>query len=72
MKRSHKPIKITAKHVSNKHTHTHTHSHTHTFNGPFSGTTQVSWYQKGENNLDFTEVTAKHVSNKSKKETKND
>ena len=30
------------------------HTHTHTFNGPFSGTTQVSWYQKGKTNLDFT------------------
>jgi len=30
--------------------------HTHTFNGPFSGTTQVSRYQKGKNNLDFTEA----------------
>jgi len=33
------------------HTHhvkTHTHTHTHTFNGLFSGTTQVSWYQKGK------------------------
>ena len=30
--------------------------HTHTFNGPFSGTTQVSRYQKGRNNLDFTEA----------------
>ena len=30
--------------------------HTHTFNGPFSGTTQVSWYQKGKTNLDFTEA----------------
>ena len=29
-------------------------SHTHPFNGPFSGTTQVSRYQKGKNNLDFT------------------
>jgi len=29
-------------------------SHTHPFNGPFSGTTQVSWYQKGKTNLDFT------------------
>jgi len=30
---------------------------THTpFNGPFSGTTQVSWYQKGKTNLDFTEA----------------
>ena len=32
------------------------HIHTHTFNGPFSGTTRVSWYQKGEINLDFTEA----------------
>ena len=30
--------------------------HTHPFNGPFSGTTQVSWYQKGGTNLDFTEA----------------
>jgi len=28
----------------------------HTFNGPFSGTTQVSWYQKAKTNLDFTEA----------------
>ena len=27
---------------------THTHTHTHPFNGPFSGTTQASWYQKGK------------------------
>jgi len=33
-----------------------THTHTHPFNGPFSGTTQVSRYQKGKNNLDFTEA----------------
>ena len=25
------------------------------FSRPFSGTTQVSWYQKGKTNLDFTE-----------------
>jgi len=31
-------------------------SHTHPFNGPFSGTTQVSRYQKGKTNLDFTEA----------------
>jgi len=31
--------------------------HTHPFNGPFSGTTHVSRYQKGKTNLDFTEVT---------------
>jgi len=30
---------------------------THSFNGPFSGTTQVSRYQKGKTNLDFTEAT---------------
>ena len=35
---------------------THTHTHTHTFNGPLSGTTRVSRYQKGKNNLDFTEA----------------
>jgi len=29
---------------------------THTFNGPLSGTTRVSQYQKGETNLDFTEA----------------
>jgi len=33
----------------------HTHTHTHPFNGPFSGTTQVSRYQNGKTNLDFTE-----------------
>ena len=41
---------------SQGHTHTHTHKHTHPFNGPLSGTTQVSRYQKGETNLDFTEA----------------
>ena len=30
-------------------------THTRTFNGPFSGTTLVSWHQKGKNSLDFTE-----------------
>jgi len=33
-----------------------TNTHTHTFNGPFSGTTPVSRYQKGKTNLDFTEA----------------
>ena len=37
-------------------THTHTHTHTHPFNGPFSRTTRVGRYQKGETNLDFTEA----------------
>ena len=31
-------------------------THTHTFNGPFSGSTRVSRYQKGKTNLDFTEA----------------
>ena len=30
--------------------------YTHTFNGPLSGTTRVSRYQKGKTNLDFTEA----------------
>ena len=30
--------------------------HTHTFNDPLSGTTQVSRYQKGKTNLDFTKA----------------
>jgi len=34
----------------------YTHTHTHQFNDPFSGTTQVSWYQKGKTNLGFTEA----------------
>jgi len=29
------------------------HTHTHPFNGPFSGTTQVSHYQKGKNQSGF-------------------
>ena len=31
-------------------------THTHPFNGPLSGTTRVSQFQKGETNLDFTEA----------------
>ena len=34
----------------------YTHTHTHPFNGPFSRTTQMSRYQKGKTNLDFTEA----------------
>jgi len=29
------------------------HTHTHPFNGPLSGSTRVSRYQKGKTNLDF-------------------
>ena len=31
-------------------------THTHLFNGPFSGTTRVSRYQKAKTDLDFTEA----------------
>jgi len=30
--------------------------HARAFNGPFFGTTQISWYQKGKTNLDFSEA----------------
>ena len=30
------------------------HTHTHPFNGPLSGSTRVSQYQKGKTDLDFT------------------
>ena len=41
---------------------TTTQTHTHTFNGPFSGTIQVSRYQKGKTNLDFTEARDSGIS----------
>jgi len=31
-------------------------THTHPFNGPLSGTTRVSRYQKSKTNLDFAEA----------------
>ena len=31
-------------------------THAHPFSSPFSGTTRVSWYQKGKTDLDFTEA----------------
>ena len=34
----------------------HPTTNTHPFNGPFSGTTRVSRYQKGNTNLDFCEA----------------
>jgi len=36
--------------------HKQKHTHTQPFNGPLSGTTRVSQYQKGKTNLDFTEA----------------
>ena len=32
------------------------HTHTPSFSGPLSRTTRMSWYQRGETNLDFTEA----------------
>jgi len=37
-------------------TSSYSNTHTHPFNGPFSGTTWVSRYQKGKTSLDFTEA----------------
>jgi len=50
--------KITIQHLLTLHAQytEHTHTHKHPFNGPLSGTTQVSRYQKGKTNLDFTEA----------------
>jgi len=33
-----------------------THTHTHPFNGPLSGTTRVSQYQRGKTSRDCTEA----------------
>jgi len=33
-----------------------THTHRHPLNGPLSGTTRISRYQRGKSNLDFTEA----------------
>jgi len=43
-------------HKQMRHSYRTLYIHTHPFNGPFSGTTQVSQYQKGETSLDFTEA----------------
>ena len=47
--------KLVKKHTHAR-THARTHTHTHPFNDPLSVTTQVSRYQKGKTNLDFTEA----------------
>ena len=56
-------ISISEKHTAKSichditcHTHTHTHTHTQLFNDPLFGTIQVSRYQKGKTNLDFTKA----------------
>jgi len=43
-------------HLQSKAKHTRTHARARPFNGPFSRIIQVSWYQKGKTNLDFTEA----------------
>jgi len=42
--------------------HKQAETHTHPLNGPFSGTTRVSRYQKGKTNLDFTEASDSETS----------
>ena len=53
--KQHRTVPSTA--FNNTHTHTHARTRARAFNGPFSGTTQVSRYQQGKTNLDFTEAT---------------
>ena len=48
-------------HLNASSCHSH-HTHTHPFNGPLSGTTWVSRYQKGKTNLDFTEARDSGIS----------
>jgi len=55
------PYLTTTAHTLKRHLHYKNlavlpHTHTHPFNGPFSGTTRVSRYQKDKTNLDFTEA----------------
>ena len=47
---------FTANHLTDTDKQNSTGTHTHLFNGPSSGTTRVSRYQKGKTNLDFTET----------------
>jgi len=47
-------VRNTDKKYRNSNTNTFSNAtHTHPFNGPFSGTTRVCWYQKGKTNLDL-------------------
>ena len=50
------PAAMQITHTTHTHTQTHARKHARTFNGPLSGTTRVSRYQKGETNLDFSEA----------------
>ena len=52
----HRSVTLASALSFNMHYLLHTHTHTHPFNGPLSKTTQVSRYQKGKTNLDFTEA----------------
>ena len=49
-------IRDEVRHAAFTYIHIHAYTHTHLFNGPLSGTTRVSRYQKGETSLDFTEA----------------
>ena len=52
----HYDIRVSSVISCTRYTHTHTRLMALFPNGPFSGTTQVSRYQKGKTNLDFTEA----------------
>ena len=54
---THTPVLWPSSRTTQVSQYTHTHTHRQPFNGPFSGTTQVSRYQNGKTNLDFTEAT---------------
>jgi len=54
-------VRLSIKYVTRLYLNTLPHpkrvaTHTHPFDGPLSGTTQVSRYQKGKTDLDFTEA----------------
>ena len=54
--RERKPLNLHCRCTFKTTIYSDTHTLTH-LTGPFSGTTQVSRYQKGKTNLDFTEAT---------------
>jgi len=49
-------VNLTLSHARVTFVSLNTHTHARPFNGPFSGTTRVSRYQKDKTNLDFTEA----------------
>ena len=48
-------VGLSATSIIGHRTEVSTHTHTYQFNGPLFATARVSWYQKGETSLDFTD-----------------